>query len=481
MRDVMTDSRKEVICVDDQAQVRDLLEDIFRERGKKVYSFSEGEDAIAHLKARVKDVALVVLDLDLGPKQPNGMFFLKEIRASFPEVPTVILTGKGTVETAVEAVKLGALDFIEKDFYLEDKLEVSVEKIERLHQLSKERDRLKDANTQLKQHIDELIADKEESRSIIGSSNKLSAILDRAKRVAVLPRPVLIYGERGTGKELIAHAVHQHSDRKDGPFIVMNCGAVPDTLLESELFGHERGAFTGATSKKAGKFELANGGTLFLDEIGNMSLDFQMKILRVIEYQRFTRVAGQQELEVDVRVIAATNVNLLDEIEEGRFRADLYDRLTFEILELPPLRDRKEDIAELVEYFAKRFSMEVSSRPKRFSKEALAGLSAYDFPGNIRELKNIVERAMYLSDKAEINGETIDAALPRRRESAHVEDDASLSFIDRVDHYQQSLLLHALNVHKWSQKDAASDLGLTYDQFRHLYRKYNLIDRKDEN
>jgi DNA-binding NtrC family response regulator len=471
----------QIVCVDDQPEVRELLSEIFGDRGKKVYAFAEGADALAHLRSHAADVALVLLDLDLGPTQPDGLHFLREIHADHPYVPTVILTGKGSVETAVEAVKEGAADFIEKDTYLEDKLELSVGKLERMLALSRERDELEQQNRSLQRQVEKLTADRQSRYTIIGDSGRMRQLLERVVRVAPVPRPVLILGERGTGKELVAHAIHRASPRADEPFVVMNCGAVPETLLESELFGHEKGAFTGATSRKAGKFELADGGTLFLDEIGNMSVEFQIKILRVLEYQRFSRVAGQREIEVDVRVIAATNADLQAAIAERTFRADLYDRLAFEVLELPPLRDRKSDILGLAAHFAERFAVEIGGlRCRRIGKEAAAVLAAYDFPGNVRELKSVVERAVYLADNEELTAADIEAALPRRgRSGDSMPAPGSGSFGEQVEGFERQLLIRALAENDWSQKDAAERLELTYDQFRHMYRKYGLAKLRD--
>ena len=468
------DSPPQIVCLDDQGEVRELLTEIFGARGKKVYAFGQGEDALAHLRTHAADVALVLLDLDLGPGQPDGLHFLREIHASHPHLPAVILTGKGSVETAVAAVKAGAADFIEKDVYLEDKLELSVGKLERMLALSRERDKLVEANRSLQRKLEALSVDSESRYTIVGDGKAMRVVLERILRVAPVPRPVLIVGERGTGKELVARAIHRSSPRASKPFVVMNCGAVPETLLESELFGHEKGAFTGATNRKAGKFELADGGTLFLDEIGNMSVEFQMKILRVLEYQRFSRVAGERELEVDVRVIAATNADLQQAISEGTFRADLYDRLAFEVLPLPPLRERREDLLPLAQHFAERFAREIGVPCPTLSKEAAALLTAYEFPGNVRELKNVVERAIYRSDGAELSSEQLEAALPRREAAVAAVNAEGKTFVEQIEALERELLVRALAALDWNQKDAAERLGLTYDQFRHMYRKYEL-------
>jgi transcriptional regulator with GAF, ATPase, and Fis domain len=291
---------------------------------------------------------------------------------------------------------------------------------------------------------------------------------------------VLVLGERGTGKELVARAIHHLSPRSGEPFVTINCAAVPEALLESELFGHEQGAFTGATRQKEGKFGLADGGTLFLDEIGTMSLEFQSKILRVIEYQRFERVAGAESIQVDVRVIAATNANLRQQMDEGRFRRDLYDRLAFEVVDLPPLRERRDDIPELAAHFLARFREEVSGiRAEELSAGALDRLVGYDFPGNVRELKNVVERAAYAAERAVIAAGDIDAALPPARGATTEElgafvDDPSLPLAARVEAFERALCKDALERARYNQREAAERLGVTYDQFRQRYRKYRL-------
>jgi transcriptional regulator with GAF, ATPase, and Fis domain len=292
---------------------------------------------------------------------------------------------------------------------------------------------------------------------------------------------VLVLGERGTGKELIARAIHHLSPRSQAPFITINCAAVPETLLESELFGHEEGAFTGATKQKEGKFELADGGTLFLDEIGNMSMEFQAKILRVLEYQRFERVAGASSIQVDVRVIAATNADVRAKMDEGTFRRDLYDRLAFEVISLPPLRDRLDDVPALAVHFLNRFREEVAGIAiHEIAADAFDRLAAYDFPGNVRELKNVVERALYSASGGALTGDDIEAALPPARRDAglvvsqHAFDDPSLPLAARVEAFERALCKHALERTRYNQKEAAALLGITYDQFRQRYRKYGL-------
>src|SRR5688572_13652087 len=305
-------------------------------------------------------------------------------------------------------------------------------------------------------------------------------VMTKIERVAPVPRPVLVLGPRGTGKELVARAIHTLSPRASEPYITINCAAVAESLLESELFGHEEGAFTGATKQKEGKFELADGGTLFLDEIGNMSLDFQAKILRVLEYQRFERVAGSESIQVNVRVIAATNADLKLAIADGKFRADLYDRLAFEVISLPSLAQRLEDVPTLATHFLNRFRQEVAGITVReISAGALDRFAAYDYPGNVRELKNIVERAVYMATGEVLTAADVDAALPPEALSPAApglafHDDARLPLDERVEAFEAWLCRDALERTRFKQKEAAQLLGITYDQFRQRYRKYGL-------
>jgi DNA-binding NtrC family response regulator len=467
-----------IVCVDDQAEVRRLLGDVFRARGGTVVSFDDGEDAINWLGDN--DAHLVILDLDLGPGRRTGIEICRAIRGSHPDLPIIILTGHGTIDDAVAAVKAGAVDFITKDPYLEDKLEISVEKVERILQHAIDRKRLEDENRELRATNERLRKAAIRGRwQIVGDSHAMRTVATKIEKVAPVPRPVLVLGPRGTGKELVARAIHVLSPRASEPFITINCAAVAESLLESELFGHEEGAFTGATKQKEGKFELADGGTLFLDEIGNMSLEFQAKILRILEYQRFERVAGSESIQVNVRVIAATNADLKQAMAEGKFRPDLYDRLSFEEIHLPPLVQRMEDVPILATYFLSRFRQEVAGiTVKEISGEALERLAQYDYPGNIRELKNVVERAVYMAQGEVLTGSDVDTALPPNQGSGAVSgafpDDPALPLSERVDAFEAWLCRDALERTRYKQKEAAALLGLTYDQFRQRYRKYAL-------
>jgi len=383
-----------ILVVDDQEEVRNLLADVLLRRGSEPVMVSCAEDALRMIDSGTNSFDLVILDYDFGQKM-NGLEALTRIKKIQPDLTVILLTGKGSVPLAVEAMKLGADDFVEKDFYLEEHIEVSLRRIDNLIHLFA-------TNKELRQETEYYRKELRERYNIVGESPAIQQVLDQVKAVASIPRPVLIRGERGTGKELVAAAIHQSGVRRKGPFITINCAALAEGLLECELFGQEENAFTGSAFRE-GRFVLANKGTLFLDEIGNMSLEFQRKILRVIEYQQFERVGGTKTIKVDARIIAATNTDLEKDMMEGRFREDLYDRLAFETIWVPPLRERKSDIELLCYHFMKKLAEEIPGiKPKKMSPEALSAMMYYDWPGNIRELKYMIERLTY-----KIDGDTI--------------------------------------------------------------------------
>lgn len=473
-------ARGRVLIADDQPEVRDLLSDKLRARGKQTEAFASGTALVQRILADGEAVELVVLDLDFGPGEPDGLEILRQIRAARPDLPVIILTGKGSVDSAVAAVQGGAADFIEKDLFVEDKLELSMEKVERMLHVLRENARLRAENETLGAANEALGAENVFYRSELGSryhivsaSPKVDAILQQVEQIASIPRPVLVRGERGTGKELIAAALHYGGDRAERPFVKLNCAALSESLLESELFGHEKGAFTGASDTRRGRFETADGGTLFLDEIGNTTLEFQQNLLRVLEYQEFERIGGNRTIKVDVRVVAATNTDLEAEINAGRFRADLYDRLRFTEVQLPPLRERREDIRPLVEYFARELEREVTSIPRRpFGNEALMTMEAYGWPGNVRELKFAVERALCVAQGDIVNlGD-----LPPEVVGPSVAGNPDMggTFDEQMTSIERGILQLAMEGCDGSQKDAAAALGLTYDRFRHILRKHGL-------
>ncbi len=461
-----------VLIADDQQEVRQLLARKLQERGKEVRAFASGVALVAHLDQEKAEVELAVLDMDFGPGEPDGIEVLRQLKQRRPELPVIILTGKGSVEAAVLAIQAGAADFIEKDLYVEDKLELGMEKVERMLQVLRDNARLRAENEALGRENVFYRGELGRRYQIVSRSPSIQAILEQVERIASIPRPVLIQGERGTGKELIAAALHYGSDRRERPFVKLNCAALSDGLLESELFGHETGAFTGAVDQRRGRFESADGGTLFLDEIGNTSLEFQKNILRVIEYQEFERIGSTRTLKVNVRVVAATNADLPEEIAAGRFRPALYDRLRFTVVHLPALRARPEDIAPLVEFFAAQLCREVPSiRLRTFSGAALSALESYSWPGNVRELKFAVERALCVAGAPQVEA----TDLPQEIQGQAPASAGHGSYDEQLGALEAGLLRRALGQAGGSQKQAAQGLGLTYDRFRHLLRRHGLI------
>ena len=406
---------------------------------------------------------LVLLDYLLGDGERGGRVLLADLRAWDADVPVVAVAGRGDVGLAAEAVEAGASDFLVRGEKLEERVATLLAKVRQVLDLVGRHRALREQCRLLHQ------ADRERHR-IVGESAAVHEVLDRIERVARIPRPVLVVGERGTGKELVARAIHAASGRGDRPFVAVNCAAFPETLLESELFGHERGAFTGAEARRPGRFEQAEGGTLFLDEVGNMPLGFQQKILRVIEYGTFTRLGGVREQRSTARIVAATNTDLEQAIAAGRFLQDLHDRLAFEVVRVPPLRERKGDVEVLARHFLAEFLREVPALgAKGISREAIALLETHPFPGNVRELKNTVERAAYRDRTAQVDPEDID--LPAAPAGAAPSGGAT--FEARVEEFKRRLLLEALARCGGSQAKAAASLGLTYDQFRYHHRKYS--------
>jgi len=404
---------------------------------------------------------LVVVDYFLGDGKLSGTEIIREARALDGELPIVAVAEKGDVESAAAAVEAGAIDFLVRGGRLQERVSTLMGKVRKLLRLVEGNRLLREQNRLLQE------ADRARYR-IVGESPQIIELIERIRRVASVPRPVLVLGERGTGKELIARAIHAAGGEPERPIVTVNCAAFTDTLLESELFGHEKGAFTGADDQVRGKFELAAGGTLFLDEIGNMSLSFQQKILRVVEYGCFVRVGGTAEIHTDARIIAATNVDLKERIRDGVFLQDLYDRLAFEIIHAPPLRGREGDTEVLARHFLNEFMREIPAfRGKRLSDSAVQVLGRYDFPGNVRELKNIIERAAYRDTTNEITPEDIGML---EKPQLHVEGG---NFKEKLDAFGRGLVTDALERSGGNQAEAARKLGLSYYQFRYYYQKYS--------
>jgi len=366
-----------ILIIDDEESVRKSLADVMRDEGYDVVTAASGRESIDLLNEIQPSLVL----LDIAMPEMDGIETLRRIKDIRPEMPIIMVTGHGTIDTAVKTVKMGAYDFLVKPPPLDHLILVVQHGLEEY--------RLREENQTLRQRI-------ERRYELVGESRQIMSLKQQIALAGPTNGWVLIHGESGTGKELVARAIHRTSRRADGPFVEVNCAAIPQELIESELFGHERGAFTGATGMKRGKFEVADGGTIFLDEIADMTLATQAKVLRVLEGQEFQRVGGMKTLKADMRVIAASNKNLGDEIRKGTFREDLYYRLNVLPLEVPPLRERNDDIPRLIQYFLLEFSREYGQKVKTMDTEALELFVRYPWPGNVRELRNIIERLVIM-------------------------------------------------------------------------------------
>ena len=386
-----------ILIVDDEESILRSLEGILSDEGFEVINAMSGAEAMEKIQEELPD--LVLLDIWMPGK--DGIETLADIKASYPSLQVVMMSGHGTIETAVKATKVGAYDFIEKPLSLE-KLLLSVNNALEYYRLEQEINLLKEKENR--------------KYNITGNSETVTKLKEQIRIVAPTNAWVLISGENGTGKELVAHTIHGMSPRNRKPMVEVNCAAIPEDLIESELFGHEKGAFTGASAMRKGKFDLANEGTIFLDEIGDMSLKAQSKTLRILQEQKFERVGGTRTIKVDVRVLAATNKDLEAEIEKGTFRDDLYFRLNVIPMRVPPLRVRVEDVPALVDEFQEEFSFRAKIEKKRFSGEAVRILKNYDWPGNVRELKNLVERLMIMTPDEVIQAKDIPSPFNKSSE-----------------------------------------------------------------
>ncbi len=399
----------DILVVDDEKNIRETLRDILEDEGFKVHLASDGREAISMIDKNEYEIVL----LDLWIPEVGGMDVLKYIKERQPDCQTIIITGHGTIDTAVKATKLGAFDFLEKPLSSERLLSVINHAI-KIYKLQKENVRLREKEF-------------DNYYMVPGKSNAFKEIEEIIERCASTNSRVLITGENGTGKEVVARRIHELSDRKDGPFVAVNCAAIPQTLIEAELFGYQKGAFTGAYQDKKGKFEIADGGTIFLDEIADMSLEAQSKVLRVIEEMQVERIGGVNSINIDVRIIAATNKNIEKEIEEGRFRKDLYYRLNVVPIHIPPLRERREDIPDLLEYYLNYFSRINNKKKKVLSKKAMDFLTYdYNWPGNIRELKNLMERLSILVREDEISLDDIRKNIPYQEDLSFIPSGTNL-------------------------------------------------------
>jgi two-component system response regulator AtoC len=451
-----------LIVEDDKAQ-RELLSEALRKRGFYV----EGAENLAEAKELLEKRDFNVLLLDYKLPDGDGLEFLAYLKKNYPNIPTIMLTAYASVENAVSAMKAGAFHYLAKPINLEE-LNLIVDKALEENKLIRE-------ITLLRERF-KFLSDKELkiAENIVAESPTMKKVLSLVSKVAETDAPVLITGESGTGKGVIARLIHQLSPAKEGPFLQINCAAIPETLLEAELFGYERGAFTGATHSKAGLFELAEGGTLFLDEIGDMPLSLQAKLLTVLQDKTIRRLGGLKEIKVNFRFISATNQDLERMVEEGRFREDLFWRLNVIRINIPPLRERKEDIIPLAQLFIKKFNQKYRKEVQGLTQEAMLALLRHDFPGNVRELENRIERGIILAEDEHLTREDLGLALEGQREENLLDKLLKLPLEEAVEHLERFRIEMALKEAKGVKVRAAEILGITERMLRYKMEKYGL-------
>jgi len=438
-----------ILIVDDEPAIQSALRGVFEDEGYRVTAVGSGAEAIGVVGDEAPDVVF----LDIWMPGLDGLDTLAELKRVRPELAVIMISGHATIETAVKATRLGAYDFIEKPLSLDKTLVTVTRALEHV--------RLESENQSLREKLDD-------RSQLIGESACMRTLREQIATAAPTNGRVLVQGENGSGKELVARAVHALSTRHDRAFVEVNCAAIPEELIESELFGHEKGAFTGAYSRRRGRFELADGGTIFLDEIGDMSLKTQAKVLRALEEQSFERVGGKDTVKVDVRVIAASNRDLAALIRDGRFREDLFYRLSVIPIEVPPLRARSEDIPLLVDHFIRIFSLENGKRIKTLSGEALAYFLAYDWPGNVRELRNMVERLVIMAPRDVIEADDLPAPLRPKERWGEAGEARERTLREARDGFERAYILAELRANGWNMTRAAERLGI---ERSHLYRK----------
>jgi len=448
-----------VLVVDDDPAHRTMLRTLLTGWG---YAIDEADDGSAAIE-RVHEQAFDLIMMDIRMVKVSGLEALAEIKALNPAIPIIIMTAYSSVESAVEALKSGAYDYLTKplDF---DELRLVMERAMEHSHLREENRLLRET---LGAHFD--------TQHIIGRSVPMMRLMETVAQVAPSEATALITGESGTGKEMIAGAIHFNSPRKDGPFVKINCAAITETLLESELFGHEKGAFTGAHRQKEGRFRQAHGGSLFLDEISEMSLAMQVKLLRVLQEREITRVGGEEVIKVDVRIIAATNTDLAREIEEGRFREDLYYRLNVVALEMPPLRERREDIPLLAQHFLEALSKENRKNIKGFTPQAMDRLVKYDWPGNVRELMNAVERGVVLSRSPYLDEEVLSLISSDELSSQDISSGDGLNADMPLDEVEKATILKTLESAGGNKSEAARRLGITRRTLHKRLKLYGVM------
>lgn len=456
---------KSILIVDDEESILQSLTGILQDEGYDVITAESGESCLSLIEQELPDLVL----LDIWLPGIDGLETLKQIKSRQADIPVVIISGHGTVESAVRATKLGAFDFIEKP--------LSLEKVVLVVNHAIEQTKLQEENRLLKERY-------RQDYELHGESAVIRELKEMIEIIAPTNAWILIMGENGTGKELVARSIHTNSRRAGNPFVEVNCAAIPEELIESELFGHEKGAFTGATTKKRGKFDMANEGTLFLDEVADMSLKAQAKILRILQEKRFQRVGGTKIIETDVRVLAATNKDLEQEMEAGRFRQDLFYRLNVIPLFVPPLRHRKEDIPLLAEHFISEFAAKEGKSLTGIEEKALELLMSHNWPGNVRELKNIIERIVIMC-----RGETITAAdippLPSIADPAKEPPGMSgAAFSDTFRKakklFEKAYITRKLSEHDWNISKTAAAIGLERSNLHRKIKYYGLDEEKEK-
>ncbi len=459
---------EKVLIIDDNKSTIDALSQIITEKGYNPITAYTAEDGYKIYKSIAPD--MIITDMKLPGM--SGLDLLQKIRTEDEAIPVIVVTAFGTVKSAVHAVKLGAFDFITKPFSV-DEIEIKIDKALGSRQLALKNRELSLENAYLREEIGH------EFSEIIGQSTAMQTVFSHIKKVAPANSPVLILGDSGTGKELVARAIHFHSNRKDRPFIKVNCAALAQGVLESELFGHEKGSFSGAIRQKPGRFEIAAQGSIFLDEIGEIPADVQVKLLRVLQEKEFERVGGTETLKMNARIITATNQDLTVLIKSGKFREDLFYRLNVVPITLPSLKDRKEDIPLLVGHFIEKYNIETGRQVREILPEALSALKNYEWPGNIRELENVIERAIVMSNKPQIRLEdlpdslTVDEMRPLESTSVPVNEPGSLFEI--VDDFERKVIRDVLDKNDGNIARAARKLKTKRTTLRYKIEKHGLL------
>ncbi|NWF52883.1 MAG: sigma-54-dependent Fis family transcriptional regulator [Nitrospirae bacterium] len=439
-----------ILVVDDEGSIRQSLSEIFKDEGYYVVTSSSGEEAVEIIKEQNPDLIF----LDIWLPGIDGIQTLEEIKGIKPDIPIIMISGHGNIELAVKATKIGAYDFLEKPLSLERVLLVAKRALEK---------------KSLEIEYKALKQDLSKKFRLIGNSPKITQLKEQIEMASQSNSRVLIMGESGSGKELVARLLHEKSIRSGKPFIEVNCAAIPQELIESELFGHEKGSFTGAFERKKGKFELADEGTLFLDEVGDMSLSAQSKVLRVIETQEFQRVGGSRNIKVDVRIICATNKDLREEVKRGNFREDLFFRLDVIPIIVPPLKERKEDIPALVDYFLDYFASEYRQKLKKITPDAINILMEYDWPGNIRELRNVIERLVIMTNSDIITARNLVIGEPTK------EDYSSFTTLREArDAFEKNFITKKLEENNWNISKTAEILQIERSHLHKKIKAYNI-------